>query len=290
MLVGVSDRLEQNRLGGGLDLAGNLDPLGPVDDEIVADRPDPIEDLADGHRRRRVLDAAGSPERVAKLAEDVPELVVADAPLLGIELLVVGAEDEDEAEQALDHALVDLADKVDPLRQAPRGLALDRRLLDARRQRRELAERPHRLALVGGQLELAAAAVGEDDAEPPSPGGDGGAGDGRDPGEACIARRQLLLEPLRCLDDLVGGQGPLRDRGLVEGPLDTRQEAGIDAVAADGADDPQRGVVEIEPGPFHRREPADRLAEAVVELADLGARVDLRQKTDENVHRVGPKR
>src|SRR5207247_1894031 len=73
------------------------------------------------------------------------------------------------------------------------------------------------LALVRGQHELAAAPVGEDHAEPPATGRDGGAGDGGDAGEPRVARRQLALELVRGLDHGVVRQGALRDRGLVEG-------------------------------------------------------------------------
>ena len=92
------------------------------------------------------------------------------------------------------------------------------------------------------------------------------------------------------LDDAVLGERALGDRRLVEGPLDAREQARIDTVAADGADQSQRRVVEVEAGAAHRREAAERLAEPVVELTRPGRRVDLGEQSDHDVDGVGAKR
>ena len=97
---------------------------------------------------------------------------------------LAGAEREDEAEQALHHAIVDLAGQLDPLVQLAGSLVLAGRALDARRERREAPQGQHRLALLLAQLEPPAAAVGEDHSEPAPARRDRAAGQRRDPGEA----------------------------------------------------------------------------------------------------------
>ena len=123
--------------------------------------------MAEAHRGRALLPPRAA-QRASKLAKRLAKLVVADRAPLGVEVSL-GAEGQEEAEEPLDHPLVDLPDQVDPLREPPGRLALDRRLLNARGQCREAPEREHRLSLVPGQLEPAAPTVGEDHAEPAHP-------------------------------------------------------------------------------------------------------------------------
>ena len=211
---------------------------------------------------------------------------MAGAALVGGQRLP-GAEREGEAEQPLHHPVVDLAGELDPLVELARALVLAGGPLDARRERGEAAEREHRLALLGGELEAAAAAVGEDHPEPAAAGRDRRAGDRGDPGEARVARRHLALEVLRGGDHPVLGQRALSDRRLVERALDLAEQRLVDAVRADRAHRAGRGVVEQQPGALHRRQPAERLADVVVELAGLGRGVELGDQAGEDLDRLG---
>ena len=65
--------------------------------------------------------------------------------------LGVARHDEQDAEQPLDDALVDLAREVDALLQLARALALERRVARGLGQRGRLAERPQQVALAVGE-------------------------------------------------------------------------------------------------------------------------------------------
>ena len=126
-----------------------------------------------------------------------------------------------------------------------------------------------------------AAGVGEDDPEPAPAGGDRAAGQRRDPGEARVAGRQLAQQLAG--DDAVLGERPQRDRALVERALDLADQRLVDPVRADRADGARRRVVEEDPGALHPRQPAERLADVVVELAGLGRRVELGDQAGEDL-------
>ena len=138
---------------------------------------------------------------------------------------VLGAEHERDAEQPLHHALVQLAGEVDARLEQARAALLARRDADARRQRGGLAERPHRVALVVGELEAGAAAVGEDHAEPAAAGGHRRAGERLDAAEARVALGHPALEVAGDLHDAVLREGHLGDRRLLERPVDLREQA-----------------------------------------------------------------
>ena len=89
------------------------------------------------------------------------------------------------------------------------------------------------------------------------------------------------------MHDAVFGQRALGDRGLVERALDLADQLLVDAVGADRAHRAAGGVVEQQPGALHRRQPAERLADVVVELARLGRRIELGDQAGEDLDGVG---
>jgi hypothetical protein len=82
---------------------------------------------------------------------------------------------------------VQLAGEVDARLEKPRAALLAGGDANARRQRGGFAERPHRVALLVGELEAGAVAVGEDHAEPAAASRHRHAGEGLHPAEARVA-------------------------------------------------------------------------------------------------------
>src|SRR4029079_1713747 len=106
------------------------------------------------------------------------------------------AEHERHTEQPVHHALVNLARELDALVQALLALLLARGYARAGGECGQLAERPHRVALVVGDLEATAAAVREDHAEPALAGGQRRAGESGHLERALVASRDLPRELL----------------------------------------------------------------------------------------------
>ena len=271
VLVRVPERLGQDRLRQRLDVLGNLHPVLPVELErqvlVVAAEPGelPAQRRAGVEARRRER----SRERVAEVGEGGMHLArAALARLVGQRVL--RAEHQRDAEQPLHHALVQLARQVDArLKQAGSAL-LARRDAHARGERRGLAERPHGVALLVGELEAGAAAVAEDHAEPAAAGRHRHAGERLHAAEARVALRHPALQVAGHLHHAVLGESHLRDRRLLERAVHLCKQARLETVAAHRHDELTGVVVEQQPGALHRRHAAARLAEAVVELAPRG--------------------
>ena len=270
--------------------AGTSTPGLPLELErhlLVAPR-EPVELAAQRHagvhRRGRERPLEG----VAQVGQRRLHLVGAAAPRL-VAQPRLRPERQRDAEQALHHALVDLAGEVDPGLEQPRAALLVGRDAHARGERRRLADRPHGAALVVVQLERLAAAVREDHAEPAAAGRHGGARERGQLGEVGVAGRHPALEVIGHLHHPVLGEGHLGDRRLLEAPVHAREQVRVEPVAAHGDHEPARLVVEHQPGAPHRRLAAERLAEAVVEAAAAGPRalVELGDQLDDHVERVG---
>jgi hypothetical protein len=187
---------------------------------------------------------------------------------------------------------VQLAGQVDARLEQPGAPLLARGYADARRERGGLAERPHRVALVVRELEAGAMAVGEDHAEPAPARGHRCAGERLDAAQPCVAPGDPALEVARDLHDPVLGQGTLRDRRLLERPVDLSEQARLEAVAPHRHNELARVVVEQQPRALHSGHAAARLAEAVVEVAAGGTvrAVHGAEQLDDHVERVGARR
>ena len=173
-------------------------------------------------------------ERRAQIRERVAHLGAAALPVRRRER-DLRAEHERHAEQPVHHALVHLARELDALVEAPRALLLASGDARARREGGELAERPHGVALVVGELEAAASAVGEDHPEPAVGSGQRRAGEGGDLEGALVARRDLTRELLgRQLLHLVEPERALRHGRLLERAVHVHEQRGVDAVRAGG--------------------------------------------------------
>ena len=187
----------------------------------------------------------------------------------------VARDDQQHAEQPLDHALVHLAREVDPLLQLARASLLEGRVARGLGQRGGLAERPEQVALLVGQR-APRAAVGEDHAAP------------------APARRERAADERRVVEQVAEGLGHLardrlgvhldhavllerlaRDRRRLHGHARVREAVEVEPVCARGAHAPVRLVVAEDHRAVHRREPADRLAERRVEA--VGGPVGLRR-------------
>ncbi len=85
------------------------------------------------------------------------------------------------------------------------------------------------------------------------------------------------------LDDPVLGQGPLGDRGLLQGAVAVRDELAIDAVAPGRQHEPAFGVIQKEDSPLHRGLADDPLANPVVEIVELALLVELEEELPHDV-------
>ena len=184
-------------------------------------------------RRERSL------ERTAQVAQRLLHLDPAALALGAVERLL-GAERQRHPEQALQHALVDLAREVEPLAEPARALLLAGGVARGGDERRGLAERPQQVALAVGELEPAAAAVGADHAVGAAAGAQRRAHERRDPEQLRVLGRDLLLDPLGDDDHLVLEQRALGDRGVDERRPQRRQLLERDPVGADRAHPPAR--------------------------------------------------
>ena len=293
VLAGVPERLGQHRLGDRLEVRRHLHALLPVhlQRQVLVVTGVALELPAQGgagvqHRR-----GERTRERVAQILQRGLHLVGAAAPCL-LAQAVLRPEREGDAEQPLHHALVDLARQVDArLEQSrlPLGVGGDP---DAGRQRGGLAEGPHRLPLVVGELELLAPAVGEDHSQGAPAGGHGGARERGELVEVRVARRHPLLQALGDLHHAVLRQRHLRDRRLLEAAVYAGQQVGIESVAPHGHHEPAALVVEHQPGASHRRLPAERHAEPVVEALAVRSRplVHAGDELDDHVEGIGARR
>ena len=268
VLAGVAHRLGQHRLGERLE-RGGTSPSSPGssvspgrDARATAARPrrEASSAVARGARPSGRWSAARSSVSAAWVS-----LAHALARLGG--QVAVAVERHRDAEQALDHALVDLAREVDPLLELARGLGLGGDDPRHRGQRRRLAERPQQVALGVVERRLGQQPVGEDHAD-------------RAPGGAPSARRRAA--PAR-------GTAPRtrREPGRATSPTISTTRSSRSACAAIGADSTVTwapancsrsspcapaartrrlaAVVAEDDRPAHPRQPADGLAQAVVE-------------------------
>ena len=217
----------------------------------------------------RLGGASGRAERVAQVGERGVHLARAALARL-LAQRVLRAEHQRDAEQPLHHALVELARQVDARLEQAGSALLARRDAHARGERRGLAERPHGVTLVVGELEAGAAAVGEDHAEPAAAGRHRHAGERRHAAEVRVALGHPALEVARDLHHAVLGERDLRDRRLLERAVHLCEQVRLETVAAHRHDKLAGVVVEQQAGALHRRHAAARLAEAVVELAPGG--------------------
>ena len=230
-------------------------------------------------RRERPL------ERAAQVGERLLHLDPAALALRLVERLL-GAQRERHAEQPLEHALVDLARQLEPLGQAPRPLLLARHVARRRDQRGRLPERPQQVPLAVGELEPPAAAVGADHPVRAPRRAQRRAHERRDPEQLGVLGRDLLLDPLGDHDHLVLEQRALRDRRVDERRAQRRQLLERGPVRADRAHAPAVGVGHEDRRPPHRRQPADRLADPVVELGRRRLHVDVGEQLDEHLERL----
>ena len=274
---------------------GHLGALVPVELErkvvVMASQPGQL--LAQGragvHARRRKR----ARERVAQVAQRRVHLIAA-APAGLVVQRGLGAEHERHAEQALHHALVDVPRQVDARLEQPRARLLARGDPGAGRQRGGLAERPHRVALLLGELEAGAAAVGEDHAQPAPAGRDRRAGERLDTAQQARSGAAPSAPARRSPRPRGPRPGP---PGRWASPRACRRPRRTDRA-------PPRGCPPAPPvgahrrraagRPAQRREAADRGAEAVVDapVGRSGRRrgVQLRQQLDDHVEGVGAQR
>ena len=181
---------------------------------------------------------------------------------------------------------MDLARELEPLAEAARALLLAGRVARRRDERRRLAERPQQVALAVGELEAPAAAVGADHAVGAAGGAQRRAHERRDPEHLGVLRRHRLLDPLGDDHHLVLEQRALRDRRVDERRAQRRELRERRPVRADRADPAARGVGHEDRRAAHRRQPADRLADPVVELGRRRLGVDVGEQLDEHLERL----
>ena len=202
----------------------------------------------------------------------------------------LGAEHERDAEQPLDHSLVDLAREVDPGRSrrarscwlvAIRALAASAAVLPS----------VHIVCRsVSVSVKCAAAAVGEDHAEPAPAGRRRRAGERRRPRRSARSAPGTSLS--RCsddLDDAILAKRALRDRRLLERPVDLVQQPRLDAVAADGHHELAHVVVEEQPAraPSTSAGRAPRRGGRRTRGPRMRPVVQAGQQLDEHIQRVG---
>ena len=181
---------------------------------------------------------------------------------------------------------MDLARQLEPLAEPAVSLLLAGRVARGRDERGRLAERPQQVALTVGELEAPTAAVRADHAVGAARGAHRGAHERRDPQHLRVVGRYRLLDSLRDHDHLVLEQRALRDRSVDERRAQRRELRERRAVCSDRADPPSCSVRHEDRRAAHRRQPADRLADAVVELSRGGLGVDLRQQLGEHLERL----
>ena len=155
--------------------AGHDDPVGPVDAQLGAALDQAVEQFAEAGLGRALRGLQRAGERVAQVGDDRAQLLLAAAPL-GLRELLLGADREGDAEEALDRVLVQVAGQLDPFGEAALAFALLGRVLDAGGQRGQPAEGHHRLPLAVVERIVLAFAVGEDHPEPAPRGADRRAG------------------------------------------------------------------------------------------------------------------
>ena len=144
------------------------------------------------------------------------------------------------------------------------------------------------MALAVGELEAPAATVGADHPVRAAGGAHRRAHERGDAEHLRVVSRDRLLDPLGDDDHLILTQRALRDRGVDERRAKRRELRKRGAVGTDRADPPARRVGHEDRRAAHRRQPADRLADAVVELGRGGVGVDLGQQLDEHLERLDP--
>ena len=180
--------------------------------------------------------------------------------LIGLVEQRAGLQRHDDAEDALDDALVDLARQVDAIGEMAAVGLLARGLARRQRQRANLAQRAQDLALLVGQLPLGP--LGEDHAEAVATRGERDADEVLDLHQRVVGRRQLVGAALEHLVEVERAAG---DRRRLDREVVAVEELDVDLV---GADDPHAAgdvVVDEDDGAPHRPEAADGLGEAVVE-------------------------
>ena len=202
--------------------------------------------------------------------------------------IALAVEGHRDAEQPLNHALVDLAGQVDSVLELVGLLRL--RGDDPRhgRQRRGLPQRPQQVDLGVVERWRREQTIGQDHADSPPRRHHRSAHEPHGLGEELeVVRGDLVGEVALDLDDAVLGQ---RASGELRG-LDCHVGGGelldSEAVGARRAHPPRCPVVAEDQRPAHSREPAHSLAQAVVEVAAGSiALLRLREHLDEQLQRL----
>ena len=182
---------------------------------------------------------------------------------------------------------MDLARQPEPLGEVAAALLLAGRVARGGHQRRGLAQRPKQVALAVGELEAAAAAIGADHSVAATGGAHRGADERGDPEHRAYSgwtHRSMSSETTTTLSS----RAPAGRSACRRASAGARRAGERGAVRADGAHPAPGGVGHEDRRPAHRRQPADRLADPVVELGGAHVGVDVGEQLDEHLERLDP--
>ena len=225
----------------------------------------PLQGRAQVHQRRLRLDGAALARVTGQVA--------------------VAVKRHRDAEQALDHALVDLACQIDPLLELARGLRLGCDDPRDRRQRRRLSQRPQQVPVGVAELGRGHQAIGEHHSDRPSGGGHRRAHKAHRLREQTrVLGGELAADVAGDLDHAVLAQCARRDRRRLDGHVGLGKLLEVQSVSARRTDPPTGRVIAEDDRPAHPCEMAYRLAQAVVDGVAAGSRpLPLRQHSHEQL-------
>ena len=286
MLGDVAQRFRQHRLGERLELGRHAHPGLPLHaDRHAGRRRQPLELFGQSRLGLERERGQGPFERAPEVADRLLHLDPAALALGRIQGLL-GAQRQRYPEQPLEHALVNLARQIEPLAEAAVALLLTGRVARRGHQCGRLAERPQQVAFAVGELEPPAAAIGAD-----HPIGATGRAQRRthqcgDPEQLRVLGRHLGLDPVGHHHHPVLVQRPLGDRRVDQRRAQRPQLRERGPVGADRPHPPTARVGHEDRRPAHRGQPADRLADSVIELGGGGVGVEVGQQLDEHLERL----
>ena len=225
--------------------------------------------------QRRLRRPWCAPQRTLEGAPQVRErkLRLACAALAGQRReIALAVQRHRDAEQPLDHALVDLPRQIDPLLELHRLLGLGRDDPRHRRQRRRLAQRPEQVLLGVIKRRCRHQPVGEDHA-------DRAAGRGHRHAEQAyrlleiglVLDGELPADVARYFDDGVSAERARRDRCRLDRHVRADERREVEPVRAGRPHPPASRVVAEDHRAPHSRQPADRLAQTGVEIVARSA-------------------
>ncbi len=224
-------------------------------------------------------------ERSAQIGERHLHLGGAAALAVAIEQLLA-RERERDPEQALHDALVDLAREVDPLLQLAALLVVRGDLAGDRCHRDRLTERPQQMSLVVVHLRQARFALGHHNTDVATRGGHRRADDAHAREQLAHVRRHLEVLGAEDLQHTVLDERPPRGRHRVDRHEQVRELLQLDAVSPHRAYASPRAVVAHEHRALHRREAADRLAQAAEERVRRRALADTREQVGHHLEHL----